>query len=283
MSNYVVSDTDLTSVANAIRAKSGRSDQLAFPAGFVSEIGNIQSGGSSDTLEVKGVASVDLLYETGFPVKYKITSEYIDTIAIARSDTAPARTLGPIEEIEVSQQSTPQNFGATILGNFRNTTDYSLKLINFNNLPIGNIYTFSFVYNRALQFESLLNLNLSKVGGGNYKIGTMSNMVALKNVTVKPNTLGQLDLIDQSKNWWNISSAPLLTDSSLISIANGLCSTYTSKIQLHSTPKTRCSVITGTVSQVTDDTGTYDFFTEDANGTVTLADFITTIKGWTLA
>lgn len=37
-------DADLTSVANAIRAKSGGSNQLAFPSGFVSEIGNIPSG-----------------------------------------------------------------------------------------------------------------------------------------------------------------------------------------------------------------------------------------------
>ncbi len=37
-------DSDLASVADAIRAKSGGSGQLAFPAGFVSEIGNISSG-----------------------------------------------------------------------------------------------------------------------------------------------------------------------------------------------------------------------------------------------
>ena len=37
-------DSDLTSVANAIRAKSGGSSQLAFPSGFVSEIGNISGG-----------------------------------------------------------------------------------------------------------------------------------------------------------------------------------------------------------------------------------------------
>ena len=45
-------DSDLTSVANAIRAKSGGSSPLAFPAGFVSEIGNIPSGGGGGyTLE----------------------------------------------------------------------------------------------------------------------------------------------------------------------------------------------------------------------------------------
>ena len=41
-------DSDLTSVANAIRAKSGGSNQLAFPAGFVSEIQAIPSGGVGD-------------------------------------------------------------------------------------------------------------------------------------------------------------------------------------------------------------------------------------------
>lgn len=40
-------DSDLTSVANAIRAKSGGSSQLAFPAGFVSEIQAIPSGGGA--------------------------------------------------------------------------------------------------------------------------------------------------------------------------------------------------------------------------------------------
>ena len=38
-------DADLTSVANAIRAKSGGSGQLSFPAGFISEIEDIPSGG----------------------------------------------------------------------------------------------------------------------------------------------------------------------------------------------------------------------------------------------
>lgn len=44
-------DADLTSVANAIRAKSGGSSQLAFPAGFVSEIQAIPSGGGGNSLE----------------------------------------------------------------------------------------------------------------------------------------------------------------------------------------------------------------------------------------
>ena len=45
MANYLATDTDLTAVANAIRAKSGGSGSLAFPAGFVSAIGDIPTGG----------------------------------------------------------------------------------------------------------------------------------------------------------------------------------------------------------------------------------------------
>lgn len=50
MSEYLVTSEDLTAVADAIRAKSGGSESLEFPDGFVSEIGSIPSGGSDDTL-----------------------------------------------------------------------------------------------------------------------------------------------------------------------------------------------------------------------------------------
>ena len=43
-------DTDLTSVANAIRTKGGTSAILAFPAGFVSAIAAIPTGGGSSVI-----------------------------------------------------------------------------------------------------------------------------------------------------------------------------------------------------------------------------------------
>lgn len=48
MSNYLVDGADLTSVANAIRIKGGTSAQLAFPAGFVSAVQAIPTGGGRD-------------------------------------------------------------------------------------------------------------------------------------------------------------------------------------------------------------------------------------------
>lgn len=54
--NYKVSDTDLTSVANAIRTKGSTSADLTFPDGFVSAIGNIPTGGGS-TLITKSITA----------------------------------------------------------------------------------------------------------------------------------------------------------------------------------------------------------------------------------
>lgn len=45
MASYVVSDTSLTAVADAIREKTGKSAQMTFPNGFVDEIGDISGGG----------------------------------------------------------------------------------------------------------------------------------------------------------------------------------------------------------------------------------------------
>jgi len=47
MANYLTTDTDLTSVANAIRTKGGTSANLTFPSGFVTAINAIPTGGGS--------------------------------------------------------------------------------------------------------------------------------------------------------------------------------------------------------------------------------------------
>lgn len=44
-----VQDSSLTAVADAIRAKTGKSESIEFPDGFVSEIGSIETGGGGYT------------------------------------------------------------------------------------------------------------------------------------------------------------------------------------------------------------------------------------------
>lgn len=82
---------------------------------------------------------------------------------------------------------------------------------------------------------------------------------------------------------FNFSNSSLLTDDSIVSIANACNGTVAKTLTLHATPKARCNSIMGTVSSVTEDGVTYDFFTADAGGSTTLANFITQTKGWTLA
>lgn len=48
MSNYLVTDTDLTSVASAIRMKGGTSVQLSFPNDFIQAINAINTGGITE-------------------------------------------------------------------------------------------------------------------------------------------------------------------------------------------------------------------------------------------
>jgi hypothetical protein len=60
-------DTDLTSVADAIRAKTGGTADLAFPADFVSEIGSISGGGEGwtwDTLASKQTPAGAVSFKT---------------------------------------------------------------------------------------------------------------------------------------------------------------------------------------------------------------------------
>ena len=52
MATYLTTDTELTSIANAIRTKGGTSASLTYPAGFVSAIQAIPTGGGSNRVLV---------------------------------------------------------------------------------------------------------------------------------------------------------------------------------------------------------------------------------------
>ena len=70
MSTYRVSDTDLTSVANAIRTKGGTSEQLEFPTDFVSAISAISTGSSEMTLLASGTYTLVNEGDLTIPVEY---------------------------------------------------------------------------------------------------------------------------------------------------------------------------------------------------------------------
>lgn len=49
MANLLTNTSELTSIADAIRSKTGKTSSINFPNGFVSEIGSISSAGGSGT------------------------------------------------------------------------------------------------------------------------------------------------------------------------------------------------------------------------------------------
>ena len=77
MANYIVTDTELTSIADAIRTKGGTQGSLTFPNGFVTAIGNISGGGNANWMgknpdmifesDADGVAFEDTPWATWTP------------------------------------------------------------------------------------------------------------------------------------------------------------------------------------------------------------------------
>ena len=86
MADYRVADSDLVSVANAIRTKGGTSSQLSFPDGFISAIGDISTGGS--TLVTK------LITENG---TYNAASDNADGYSSVTVATQPKIVTGTFE------------------------------------------------------------------------------------------------------------------------------------------------------------------------------------------
>ena len=66
-------DTDLTTVANAIRAKGGTNNSLEFPDEFVAAIENIPTGGFPE----KEVNFIDMMVQYFIPIRQKNLRIYL--------------------------------------------------------------------------------------------------------------------------------------------------------------------------------------------------------------
>lgn len=278
-------DADLTTVANAIRTKGGTSAQLSFPQGMADAIAAIPSGGGSDIVTIDWAYSISLA-GGGTPIKKLIIKDSppTDTLSITSAYTT-AQTSNDslqIEEIEVMPDKVINkgSFSLAIPG----------KKCPLHTVRFGANYRPTSFYNFVVFQDSLGGKNFKRIYGidgrnitGNNHGLIGSRLEALEEVTLVPNTYGQKSLGTNSGINVIHGNPLLLTDASLISIANGLCALNVSTIKFTEDYKTRLNQILGIVSSRTDDTGTYDFFTANENGDTTLLSFITDVKGWTVA
>jgi len=84
MANYLVTDTELTSVANAIRSKGGTSAALTFPSGFNDAIAAISSGGyenvvtlgSDTTLKLTPIQTYNIAASSSMQVSIVCTNSF---------------------------------------------------------------------------------------------------------------------------------------------------------------------------------------------------------------
>lgn len=70
--NYIVSDTDLTAVASAIRTKGGTSASLSFPTGFCDAISQISGGGGGSSVIASGTFAGNNAYNITVPLGKKM-------------------------------------------------------------------------------------------------------------------------------------------------------------------------------------------------------------------
>lgn len=112
MADYLTTDTELTSIANAIRTKGGTSESLSFPTGFVDAVNAIQTGGGGAQLPVEIV-----IYTRNYDGTYECDHTYEDILELYRSGVPLVAVLKHIASFSGSSADTdsvaPINYNYT--------------------------------------------------------------------------------------------------------------------------------------------------------------------------
>lgn len=169
-------NTDLTSIANAIRTKGGTSGQLAFPNGFVDAVEAIETSGggySADDIAATGITgnvelTVSSIRDNGFrgqPVS-SVTGDNITRIG--------AYSFGVCKSLETVSFPNLTSFG---YGAF---LESGLKTVSFDSLvSIANGDDGKYAFQECRSLEKVLFPNLETIGTGDkymfYNAGTSSS------------------------------------------------------------------------------------------------------------
>ena len=267
-------DDDLTDIANAIRTKSGGSSQLTFPSGFVSEIQAIPSGGG-------GINGVGGEIKFGNARAVQTTTENViinfpdNVLFLERLFQSSTKASG-VGNVKLTVNCKSLNTDNNNLSNYLCFRSAAVDEVEINCSDADYIILGPCCFqgpNCSVKKVSGTPLSLSKYCATTYLL--FQNNTAVEDIIFYENS---------SEQTVNFGTCSALSEGTLVSLANGLQVSHGSAaITLHATPKTRLASIVGTVESVTRGTETYDRFVVDTGGSVTLQDFITAIKGWTLA
>lgn len=273
MSLYLADSTDLTSVASAIRTKGGTSAQLVFPNGFVSAVEAIPEAKNT---WADSIARCTLVVNRGtlpagnlvfdFPNATLGVSNFLLN-AIAPNDN----TEITINANRIVGSTTSASISSDIMALCASCQRITKITLNANQ-PIYAGSTFM----TQSSVQRLLGTPITCTAFGGQTTSRRFANTNLVEFYLVPNkvTTGGVGI-----------ETGVLEDASLVSVANAIADGVTGQTLTisNATTKAKCDTIMGTVSQVTEDDVTYNFFTQSEDGTVSLASFITNTKGWTLA
>lgn len=171
-------DSDLTSVANAIRTKGGTSASLAFPADFVSAVNAIPTGGS-------GVSSVFRLEDFKMPsAKWLIQNAIPNVLKTGGCIHIKGTVINGTADVQqmcfgYGSLSTwsPSNYVNALVMDYSGGDGSSLRF-RFRGPSIdGTIYLSSYVVNRAFDLKLYSNKLVDVLTGEEYALSTFGTGV----------------------------------------------------------------------------------------------------------
>lgn len=256
-------DADLTSVANAIRTKGGTSAELSFPDGFVDAVDAIPTGGATDL--VIGTK------KAGFTSQHFFCATPFRTITLNINAEGSAgnnfNASGSISGLIASEKVVIKMMNGHLLNLSNMIENLETPTLEFD-IDFSSVSTIGNLVINSPHLERIIGspIDFSSMSASTFYVTPFSNCSNLQEVRFVANTLIR-----------KINFAPCVSFSldTLISLANSLSSTTPSDIQL---PNSKRSMTEATYGTVTD-----GIFTADPSGMTSLADFITTTKGWTIA
>ena len=249
MAEYLIQDTTLDDIADAINAKTGGSSAMT-PAEMVTAIGSISGGGG---FELNTLTSMNFGSGTQGVISPDIEFSAPSLSAIIIPTNRSIKRIhisGVLNEVNANLQGISNIYDKDVL----ETIDFDGANISFGSS--------GFNYRYALK---TLNAKVRIISAP----PLFTYCPRLQNIQFQEN---------KTKVSFGVSGCPFSNDS-LVSCANGLDESVSMTLTLSAAQKTTVNGILGTVTN----NGTYSLFEASEQGTVTLMDFITNTKGWTVA
>ena len=260
---------------DTIRTKGGTSASMTADQA-IAAVEAIPSGGGGSNEWAADIARMTISFARGTLPEGNLVLDFPKaTIGISTMLMVAAGSGSGTEIVINAHRVVGSTTASSITEAISNLEQSATKITKLTlNTDINPVLGSQFLYIGSIQRVLGTPLIATDLGGtGLYK---KFNSTSLREFYLVPNKISGGGGVDTG----------VLEDATVISLANalkgGLATAQTLTI-FNATTKAKCSTIVGTVSQVTEGGETYDFFTQDDSGTVTLADFITTVKGWTLA